>query len=378
MISRRGSIPRRRVAIALLLAVLLLATDTLAWLQMQRLLDHRLRLLVQDAARSGWQFEAASEHRGGWPLRAELVLDAPRLQGGGGRQGGDIVWSGERITASVSPLHPGALSIAATGTQTLSAADATRPGSTLGNSVRFWGGLRLRLPADAANGTGRAGFDAAALHVAFPGAGPDDVVTIAGLRGTVRWTRQARALTLDLRGVALPRRRGVAAGPMIPAAALELSLIGPLAGGVDSWRAGGGRVLLRQAAATWSDGGIEASGQAMLDGNLRPDGSFIVQITGANAMLDRLAQSGWIEPSAASAVRAVLGLIAAARGDPQAATGGNPQAATGGDPQAAARGDPQAAGSRRPLELPLTLRGGLLSLGQIPLLRVPSPMAVLP
>ena len=356
MISRRGSIPRRRVAIALLLAVLLLATDTLAWLQMQRLLDHRLRLLVEDAARSGWQFEAASERRGGWPFRAELILAAPRLQGHG------IAWSGEQITASASPLHPGALSLTATGTQTLSRAGATPARISLGNSLRFWATtLRLRLPADAADGTGRAGIDAAALHLAFPGAGTDDVVTVTRLRGMLRWTRQAHALTLGLHGIALPRRHGIATGPMIPAAALELSLIGPLAGGVERWRAGGGRVLLRQAAANWSDGGIEASGQATLDGNLQPDGGFVVQVTGANAMLDRLAQSGWIEPSVASAVRAVLGLIAAARDGAPAAHGGS-----------------QADGSRPPLELPLTLHGGLLSLGQIPLLRVPSPMTALP
>ena len=355
MIPPRRLIPRRRVTIALLLAALLLAADTLAWLQMQRLLDHRLRLLVHDAARSGWQFEAASEHRAGWPFRAELVFAAPTLRGHG------IAWSGERISASASPLHPGALSMAATGTQTLSttgpqsAAGAVPGRGTLGNSLRFWGTtLRLRLPAGAADGTGRAGFDAAALHLAFPGAGPDDIVTVARLRGLLRWTRQAHALTMGMHGVALPGRHGIAAGATIPAAALELSLIGPLAGGADHWRTGGGRVLLRQATADWSDGGIVASGQATLDGNLQPNGGFVVRITGANAMLDRLARTGWIEPSVASAVRAVLGLIAAGRDDTQA-------------------GD-----ARRPLELPLALHGGLLSLGRIPLLRVPSPMTVLP
>ena len=354
MISRRGSIPRRRLAIALLLAALLLTADTLAWLQMQRLLDHRLRLLVQDAARSGWQFEAASQHRGGWPFRAELILAAPSLRGGEARAGG-VAWSGERITVSLSALHPGALSVTATGTQVLSAAGTARSRGTLGNSLRFWGtALRLRLPAGAADGTGQARLDAAALQLAFPGAVPDDVVTIAGLRGTLRWTRQAHALTLGLHGIALPRRHGSAAGPMIPTAALELSLIGPLAGGASQWRAGGGRLLLRQAVAAWSDAGIEASGQATLDGNLQPDGGFVVQVTGADAMLDRLARSGWIEPTAASAVRAVLGLIAAAR---EGSAAGN---------------------ARRPLELPLTLHGGLLSLGQIPLLRIPSPMTALP
>lgn len=354
MIFRRVPARRRPLVAVMLLTGLLLAADTLAWLQMQRLLEHRLRILAQDAARSGWQLEVASEQRGGWPAAAELTLAAPRMHGAETLWPGGITWSAERITASLSPLHPRHVTIHAAGTQTVSAGGAT----STRDSLRFWSaGTALHLPAAAADGAGETAFDAAALHLALPGDGAGDVVTVAGLHGTIRWNRQALALALALRGIDLPRGRRITGQTVIPAASLELSLVGRLGSGggvadrLRAWRAGQGRLLLRQLAVQWSDAGITASGQATLDGNLQPDGGFTVRITGADAMLDKLAQSGRIDPPAASAIRAVLGLISAAQDVPRP-------------------GD-----ARRLLELPLSLHAGLLSLGQIPLLRIPAPTA---
>ena len=356
----RHRLARRRLGVAGLLLGLLLAADTLAWLQMERLLDRRLRLIVQGAARSGWMLDSAERRRGGWPLAARLTLAAPRAHGAEALLPGGITWSGERVSATLSLLHPDRVTFSAGGIQTLSAGGARK----LGDRLRFWSpAIGLRLPAGTRDGTGRLSFDAARLHLALPGAGPDGVAVVAGLQGLLRWTPQARALTLALHGIDLPRRAGIPAGSVVPAASLELSLIGPTGGGgladrLRDWRAGGGRLLLRQAMIDWNDAGIEAAGHVALDGNLQPDGSFTVQITGADAMLDRLARSGRVGPSAIAAVRAVLGLISAARDDPP--------------------GRSTAGAQRRPLQLPLTLHGGLLSLGQIPLLRIPGPMAGLP
>ena len=354
---RRFTIRRGPLLAMTLLAGLLLAADTLAWLQLQRLLQGRIQRLVQDAAQSGWQFEAASERRGGWPFAAELTFAAPRAHGADTLLPGGITWSGGRITATLSPLHPRRLTISSGGVQTVSAggARATR------DSLRLWGPIRLHLSAgDAgqasseATSSRQASFEATPLHLALPGAGPDDVVTVAGLHGTARWTTQAHALTLALNGISRP-----GAASAIPAAALELSLVGAFDGGgsaaerLRAWRAGGGRLLLRQATMRWADAGIEASGHAALDGNLQPDGAFTVRITGADAMLDRLARSGRINSSTASAIRAVLGLIAAARDAPQPGRSGANDA------------------TARPLALPLALHAGQLSLGRIPLLRIP-------
>ncbi len=368
MILRRG-LARRRLWVATLLLGLLLAADTLAWLQMQQLLDRRLRFMVQDAARSGWALGAAGEQRGGWPLAASLTLAAPRAHGAEALLPGGVTWSAERVTVTLSPLHPDRVTFSAGGIQTLSAGGVRK----LGDSLRFWSMAgSLHLPSHAVDGARQLSFDAAGLHLVLPGAGPDEVVAVAGLHGRLRWTPQAHALTLALRGIDLPRGTAIPTGSGVPAAALELSLIGPTDGGgnltarLRDWRAGGGRLLLRQVVIDWKYADIEAAGHVALDGNLQPDGSFTVQITGADAMLDRLAQSGRIDPSAVAAVRAVLGLIAAARDDPPGQSTGRP---TGG---------PRSGALRRPLQLPLTLHGGLLSVGQIPLLRIPGPMAGLP
>ena len=367
---------RTRAAPALLLlASLLLAADTLAWLGMQRLLDHRLGHLERHAQQSGWHFDIASGTRGGWPLAATLTLSAPRLHGADTLVPGGITWSGERIVVVFSPVHPRRITILAGGTQTISAGEAA---PLVGRSLRFWGAeTALHLPTASSRGRGELSFDAGALHVALPGAGPDDVLTVAGLDGTLRWNEAARALRVGLHGIGLPhsslaqpsgaqsslapssvaRTDRVAATQIIPAASLELSLIGSadphagdLAARIRAWRDGGGRVLLRQASLDWSDATIEASGQASLDGNFQPDGAFSVRMKGADAVLDRLVRSGRITQEAAGAMRAVIGLIGAARD-------------AGPKPGSAALS----------LELPLELRGGTLLLGQIPLLRIRLP-----
>ena len=338
---------RRLLAGVLLLAILLLAADTLAWLQLQRLLDRRLDLATQQAAHAGWRLEAVPGHRGGWPLAATRDFAGPRLSHGG------LVWSGQGVSASLSLLHPRRVTILADGPQVISA-----DGTPLGRSLRFWGsGMVLHLPLGPTGRPDHVDLEARTLRVALPGAGPDDVMTAGRLRGLLRWNPDAHALTLSLHDVRVPQAGNVTIGNSLPDAALELSLVGPigregddLAQRVRGWRAGSGRLLLRQAALGWPGARIEASGQASLDGNFQPDGGVTVRLTGADVLLDRLAQSGRVAPSTVAAIRAVLGLIAAGRGNPDGT------------------------GARHPLELWLALHAGLLSLGQIPLLRLPSPL----
>ncbi len=332
---------RRRAAAWLLLACLLLGLDLLGWLQLQRLLDRRLADLVRQAQRSGWQFEVAGSRRGGWPLGATLTLAAPRLQGGSGLLPGlpaGLSWSAERVTVSLSPLHPRRVTILPGGVQVI--APAGHGASALGDSLRLWGRrMRLELPAgdDATGGAAR--LAAGGLRLVMPGAG--QVVRVGALRGTLRWTGAARAANLVLDRLDLGPARGC--GPWVPHAALELSLIGSGASG---------RMLLRQAALRWSGAMIDASGQARLDARSRAEGSFVVQVAGADRLLDGLAGCGRIGDSTREAMQAVLGLIGQARDDgPAGAT------ATAGLPPA--------------ITLPLTLNAGLLSLGHIPLLQLP-------
>ena len=342
--------------VMLLLAGSLLIADTCVWLEMQRQLDRKLDWLIHKAAASGWQIRASSGAWGGWPATATRILIAPRLQGGDNLLPGGITWSGEKIVVSVSFLHPGRVDAFAGGTQMISMGTASvdsRGGSRLDQSLRFWGAeIALHLPAEAGSAT----FDARALHLALPGAGPDDVLGIGSVQERLHWTADAHALTLNLHEIGLPRRRQAAIGSVIPDAALELSLVGriPEGGGalserLHSWSAGNGHLLLRQAMLTWENSAIDVSGQASLDPNNSPIGDFVARVQDADDLLDRLVRSGRVAPAAAASVRAVLGLIAAGSDN---------------------REGMQASQSKPALSLPLTLRAGLLSLGQIPLLRL--------
>ena len=323
----------------LLLACLLLGADLLGWLQLQHLLDRRLAELLRQAHASGWQLEAAASRRGGLPFAATLTLAAPRLQGGRGLLPGlpdGLSWTAERVTVSLSPLHPRRITILPGGMQVISAAGGA---TVLGHSVRLWARrLRLELPAsdDAAGGELR--LVAGALSLVPPGAGSERVLTVGTLRGRLRWTGTARAATLALRELELPQGHGP--GFSIPQAALELSLIGS---------GTARRLLLPQAALRWNGAVIGASGQLRLDAPVQPEGSFVVHLAGADRLLDGLAASRWISPPTLAAMRAVLGLI----GQAQDARGG-------GAPAGPA-----------PVELPLTVHAGLLSLGRIPLLQLP-------
>ncbi len=322
------SAPWRRI---LLLVCVLLGTDTLVWVQVQHVLSRRLDRLAAAASQAGWRLEAGLPVRGGWPWAATLTLPAVHLRGG-------IGWSSERVVASLSPLHPGRVAVFAHGVQTITFG-APGSGQGLARSLRLWG-PRIALHVPAWSDDPRAAtFDAASLHVAPPGAGPGDVLTVAGLRGTVRWTAQARALTLELDSLFLPRRWDPGLGPVIPHVALEASLAG--------WP---GRLLLRQADLRWRDSRLTVSGAATFGaGGLRPDGAFSLRVVGATALLADAVASGRLTAGSASAIRAVLGLVAAG----------------------APRGQDVDAPGLPPIELPLTLREGLLSLGQIPLLQIP-------
>ena len=320
---------RRRLLGALTLGCLLLAADSLLWLRMQRMLAQRLEAVQGAAAHQGWRLEIAQGGRGGWPWAATLNLPVVRLRGDAALLPATITWSGERLIVSLSLAHPRRITVVARGVQTLSFG-----GFGGMPRVRFWGAdMALHLPAWSQRGH-VATFDARALHVAFAGAGPDDVLTAGSLAGNVRWTAHAQAVGFALDAIGLPRDAGAATGQVVPSAALTASL------------SADGRLLLQEAALHWTDARVILSGAATLPrgGN----GAFSVRIVGADALLSMAATAGILTPQAASTARAVLALIASAGG---AAAG---QAVL------------------PPLDLPLGLHDGVLALGRIPLLRLPS------
>ena len=357
--SRRTRRFRGLVVATMLLSTVLVALDTLMWFRLERLLDRRLASLAQDARASGWHFSARAGERGGWPFSATLILIRPTLQGGDSLVPGGVAWSGDRATLSLSPLSPGSATITAGGTQTLSFA----PGSAAALQLRFWAArLALHLPEDDATGhvtdRRRLTLDAEALHVAAPGAGPDDIAKLADAQARLEWSAAPGpdmspgnadppplTLSLDLHDIALPARLRT---PMrvLQQARFRIQLTGQrpglqmqLAEALAAWRQSGGRLRIAEASLDWGDSIAALAGDAGLGADDSLDGGFQLALTRPDPALRQLEEAGLIRPGVSQAIRAVLGLVAASQPGPV-------------------------------IRLPLELRHGLLRLGEIPLLRI--------
>ena len=349
--SRRSPRFRALVVVTMLLSTLLVGLDTLMWFRLERMLDRRLADLAQGARASGWHFTARAGERGGWPLSATLILIHPSLAGADRLIPGGVSWSGERATLSLSPLSPHHATITAEGTQTLSLA----PGSSGAVQLRFWAArLALQLPDGSGTDDRQLAFDAEALHLAAPGAGPDDIAQLADANGRLDWAAErvaghmggpAVTLSLDLHDIALPARLRTPAR-VLQQARLRVLLTGrrpdtqmQLADALESWRRSGGRLRIDEASIGWGDSLAALAGDAGFDLDDSLDGAFELSLTRPDPALRQLEAAGLIRPGVSQAIRAVLGLVAASQPGPQ-------------------------------IHLPLDLRHGLLSLGDIPLLRI--------
>ncbi len=335
---------RAVVAGAMVLATLLVGCDTLLWFRLEREMDHRLDRFLRDARAAGWRVSVRAGSRGGWPLAATLTLREPslRYRATGPDGAWTFAWSGEAVTLSLSPWRPARTTVLASGTQSLSAV----PNAGLPMPLRFWGArIALLLPEHGVGRPERVALEAEALHVALPGAGPDDVVEVAAAVGHLRWAADTGAgpstLSLALRQVALPIALGRPEGRVVQRARLDASLDEATSGPSPRWLRPGAAIRLGEASLDWDNNRAALSGKAVLSPDGTPSGTFFLSVDDAGRMLGKLRDNGLLSPGAAVAAQAVAGLL----------------------------GD---AGSTRRVHLPLQLHGGLLSLGEIPLLRLPA------
>jgi hypothetical protein len=110
------------------------------------------------------------------------------------------------------------------------------------------------------------------------------------------------------------------------------------------WRDRGGTVGVQRFAMTWGPAHTQASATITLDQQLQPMGAATLRVVGWEAASDALGRSGTIDPRAATVVRAMLGLVARQPDD----------------------------GGPSEVELPVTLEEGIVSVGHVPLFRVPT------
>ena len=322
--------PVRRAAVAsILLVAALVGADTGTWFWVTGSMLAAVQEWTAGALEQGLRVQSAPPVRAGWPFAAEILLPAVTADAG------LATWQAGLIRLSLSPLHPATLAVAVNGVQSLRlggwppirivarALGATVPlgapdgvaaegrgiTAALGEGTLSIGVLAARLDGS--------GLDVTAAQLVIPGEG----LPFGG--AIERLTAHAHAT------VPLPLRPG-GAGPLNPADAAA------------AWARAPGAIVVDDATLSWGALDAQGSGRISLDGDLQPVAEGHLRLNGYHDAIDALARAGTISRAAARVAATVLDMMSTSR-----------------------PGDTPA------VDAPLTLRHGAVSMGAIPLARLP-------
>jgi hypothetical protein len=333
---------RRKFAWLLLVLVILGGGSAVAWWWAEGRLQAGFAAWRAAAQAQGWTVQAAQASRSGWPFAVDLDLDGltiaadqTAMPGGGG-------YTAEHAVLHVAALHPDQLDVRLTGTQRLRGFGAEEVPFTADR-------LHLTSPLTA---PGPVRLDGSRFRFAAPLEG----MTVGLLQATARpaaapgdpigFTVTAEAIELPP-----PPARQPALGNRIASATVEGSLDGTLpplgpdmAAWAAAWQRGGGGVKLRHVAIGWGPLGLSGSAALGLDPALQPAGTATLRLVGYDATLAQLTEHHALTSHQAQAIRAVLSLLAR-----------TPEG--GGAPE---------------VELPLQVHAGSVSVGEIPVGRMPN------
>jgi len=330
---------RRALTIVLpcLVLVALIAGHTVAWFAASRFLDRGFDAWVAQRRAAGWQVEAGTPVRGGWPLAATLTVPDLALEAGPEGAPGRVSWHGERVVLSLAATSPDRLGIDLAGAQSLRVA----PGPEVAFSAD-----RLHVEVTLARGAPAptARLEVRGLRTQGPTAG----LAVGLLTGEIV-AAAAPVLTLSAEAIDLPPEVNWAFGPHISSVAMDATVRGglPPPGALpamaEAWRGTGGAVDVTHLALGWGPLGVAATGQVRLDDHLQPAGSADVHVIGFAKALEALAGQHVISKDAARAATAVLTLLSRVPQD-------------GGAPE---------------VQVPLVLKDRMVLMGKTPLVRVP-------
>ncbi len=287
------------------------------WFYASGRLASEIGAALDDLRRQGWEVVVDPPQRTGWPFAAGVRYGRVRVDGTSA--GVPAAWRADDLDVRLRAVQPGTLLLSPSRVQQVRLAG--------GDWMDVAASLQLAVQAGSAKAVGRD------LAVQLPG-GPIGIAAMhANLKG--------RTLQLDL--------ADIEAGPLLGAGHLmaETVLTGPLLPGPDpaavatAWRDGGGALQVNTLQLDVGDLQASASGAVGLDPALQPVLNLTAHVQGYQTALDRLAQAGVIQTSAALAAKAVLGLL------------------SGRDPGA-------------PATLPIRIAGGVVSVAGFPLLRLPA------
>ncbi len=288
----------------------------------------------------GWTVSVSGQSLTGWPRTAGVALAGFRIAGGEPDIPGGVSWGTERLLVGLDLLHPTHLDVFASGVQ--------RIGPLRGPDVAYTTELtRLLVPLRSSTPT--AELTERALRVGTDGLAIGAVRALIGADPTAGKAQAALSVTLDARDIVLPPHVNWPLGRQFASLSADVALDGPIPSPrgftVDArvWRDGGGAIDLRRVDLRWGPLDGSLTGTASLDQDLQPLASGAARVTNYAETLDLLAARRIIGADAALAAKAVLSLLASVP----------------------ASGPAQ-------VEIPFTIRDGILAVRGIPLAKLPA------
>lgn len=340
---------RRHVfGVAIALVITLTGLHVGYWFWAAHLLETGLSNWVARQRALGWSVTAGTPERGGWPLRATMLVTGVNLSGKPPRMAEAVTWQAERVLLRVDLLRPDVLHVHPEGAQYV------RIGT--GPIVPFQTErLRLGFPLRATV-HGWMELDAGGLHASLPQMGPDRPA--GDLRAQALMARAdvapsasvGAALVARAEAMTVPDWVAPGLGGQIEAVRLNIALTGRLPqqasprAAATAWRDNNGRLDVSQLQLHWGVLALNATASLSLDAQLQPSGSGKLRISGHAAALDALAGAGLVPANTAGAAKGVLALAARP---------------TGPD------GAPE-------VDLPLSLQRRTLAVRQFPLVQLPA------
>jgi hypothetical protein len=252
---------------------------------------------------AGWKVDLGEVDITGFPLRIEIFLQTPRLDG----PKGHWRWTAPNIHAFSAPWSPGKVSVFAPGIHVYT----NRKGD-------FWAELGT---AEAQIVIVPSGLDQTVIRLSSVDIRPPDGVRVqaqtliariqngVAIDPSVKPPETGWGIAVDARGMTLPVRWNPALGPKMERLSLDTVLTGrverraTVADALAQWRASGGVVEVKALAVDWQALALRAEGTFALDEGLQPEGAMTADIRGIDQTTDQLIAAGIIDARTAFAAK---------------------------------------------------------------------------
>ena len=325
----------RKTRLTIILAgvvVLLLAGDTAAWWLITDRMAAEVAAWQQARTAEGAVVHTGPPRRSGWPFEAVLILPDITLATDTPGQSDAIAWQSGQLRLVYAPWRPETLDVLVDGSQALRFGAAPTVAVGVGR-------LDVHIPLNSAGQAEGIVFAARELSLPIPGG----LVRIGAVSLRLReMDAFVSATDATVPGRNLPFGGTIASLDFHARASGPIPDLRDLGAALVAWRDRGQRLGIDDLALHWGPLDVRGHASLGLDAGMQPEGTAAVQLTGFAEVLDALARSGAITRSDERVASTLLGLMA------------RPGASDVAE-----------------ADLPLTLKDRTLSVGAIPLLRVP-------